>query len=160
MLKKSFLVLIGVFLTLSPLWAQADSAAGLWQTEDSDAVVEIYACENHEFCGRFYWLKDDRLENPSLDDRNKDPVLRKRPLCGLVFMGGFRQSEEKGRYEGGWLYSARHGAMFSASLRLLDRDSLELRGFFLLPFLGGGQTWKRLADAPACPLLEKRPQAE
>lgn len=147
--------LLAIFcLMVSPLRARTDSPVlGLWETEDKDAIVQLYACEGEEVCGRFYWLKDDSAENPSLDDRNKDPVLRKRPLCGLTFLGGF-QDEGVGRYEGGWIYSARHGAMFSANLKLISADKLELRGFFLIPFLGGGQVWARAAaDAPQCPLL-------
>ncbi len=156
---SKFLSLICSFLLLflewgAPAYAQTDPVEGLWWTEDKDAVVEIYPCKGQNFCGRFYWLKDDSAENPSLDDRNRDPILSKRPLCGLTFLGGF-QSEGGGRYEGGWLYSPRHSAMFSASLRLIASDKLELRGFFILPFLGGGQTWQRAVSPPHCPLLNK-----
>lgn len=149
MLKK--LLLLALFLP-APAWAAQDPLIGLWQTQDKDAVVQFYECGEGDFCGRFYWLQDDSEANPSRDDKNKDPDLRKRRLCGLTFLGDFRKSSE-GLYEGGWLYSARHGASFSAKLTLKDKDTLALRGFVFLPFLGGSQEWHRLSSSPACPGL-------
>ena len=126
---------------------------GFWQTEDKDGVIEFYQCED-SFCGRFYWLEEDSLENPSLDDRNPDPEMKVRPLCGLTFLGGFKSNGD-GSYEGGWLYSPRHGGMFSANLALKGRDSLELRGFVFITLLGGSQMWTRIGAPAPCPLLVK-----
>lgn len=146
---------LGLFMAFSmggPACAADDPILGLWQTADKDAVVQFYACGEGEFCGRFYWLKDDSAEAPSLDDKNRDPALRKRPLCGLTFLGGFRKEGEE-RYGGGWLYSPRHGHSFSAALRLESNDRLALRGYVFLPFLGGGQTWTRIDRASPCQAL-------
>ncbi|MDD2326424.1 MAG: DUF2147 domain-containing protein [Alphaproteobacteria bacterium] len=121
--------------------AKSDPVLGIWLPEEQDAAIELYACEDR-ICGRFYWLKDDSKESPSLDDRNPDPVQRNRHLCGLTFMGGFK-ADGKGGYTGGWLYSPRHGSMFSAALTLKDKDTLELRGYVFLPLLGGSQHWNR-----------------
>ncbi|MDX9690627.1 MAG: DUF2147 domain-containing protein [Proteobacteria bacterium] len=145
------------FLILSlaePSCAQTNEATliGLWQTKDKEAVIEFYRCEGDEFCGRFYWLKDDSLSEPSLDDKNPDPELKKRPLCGLTFLGGFTDKGD-GDYGSGWVYSARHGSKFSASVKLIDQDTLELRGFMFVPFLGRSEEWQRVVQSPQCALL-------
>ncbi len=153
---RSFgLFFLSLLLLLSfPAFAAGDPLVGLWQTKDKDAVIEFYECEE-KFCGRFYWLKDDPEDNPSRDDKNRDPALRSRPLCGLTFLGGFKKTGE-GFYGNGWLYSPRHGANFSAQLSLKNKDELELRGYAFLPLLGDTQTWRRLENAPACPALQKK----
>lgn len=134
--------------------AQESGLAGLWMTEDQDGVVEFQKCDE-AYCGRFYWLREDSATNPSLDDKNNDPQLRKRPLCGMIFMGGFADKGE-GRYDGGWIYSPRHGSTYSANLYLKDADTLELRGFIFIPLLGGTQTWSRVESAQACDLLNTK----
>lgn len=147
-----FLLFLSFLAFAAPALADEAGLLGLWETQDKDAIVQIYACDKEAYCGRFYWLKDDSADNPSLDDKNPDPDLRQRPLCGLTFLGGFK-AEGEGRFEGGWLYSPRHGATFSASLKLVSPETLELRGYVFLPLLGGGQTWRRAAShAPVCSL--------
>lgn len=152
-----FLFLSSLLFWPSLTIANDNDLLGFWQTEDKDAVVEFYPCED-SLCGRFYWLEDDSLEHPSLDDRNPDPELKLRPLCGLNFMGGFKPNSD-GRYDGGWIYSPRHGTMFSANIALTGHDQLELRGFVFIPLLGGSQTWTRVEYSEACPLLVKIPSS-
>jgi uncharacterized protein (DUF2147 family) len=140
---------VGALATLAhaaPL--TSDSIAGFWLTDDKDGVIELYPC-GAQICGRFHWLKDDSPEKPSLDDHNHDPTLRQRPLCGLPFMGAF-QPEEGGKFDNGWIYSVRDGNTYSASLSLLNADSLELRGYFLIPLLGESRTWTRTGAEPVC----------
>jgi uncharacterized protein (DUF2147 family) len=145
------LACLGCFLFSGASKAAEPSSgiAGFWKTRDGDAIIEMYPCGD-QFCGRFQWLKDDSPDNPSLDDNNPDPDKRKRPLCGLTFMGGFIKTNEKD-YEKGWIYSPRHGSMFSANLRILDPDTLEIHGYMLLPLLGESQIWRRAeAPVPSC----------
>lgn len=123
---------------------------GYWMTEEKDGVIEIYPCESG-VCGKFHWLKDDSESNPSLDDKNKNPELRQRRLCGLQFMGGFKQKDGN-KFSGGWIYSVRDGNTYSAELSLKDNDTLELRGYFLIPLLGESRLWKRTSSQPACSL--------
>jgi len=148
-MKNIFLLFIVLQFIANSAVASALSIKGLWETKDKDAVVEFYNCDDDEICGRFYWLKDDSKNNPSLDDKNHDKEKRKRPLCGLKFLGGFKDLG-KGDFGSGWIYSPRHGANFSAAIKLIDQNKLKLRGYFILPFLGESQVWTRKNDAIAC----------
>jgi len=138
-----------LLLGRAPAYAQDDPLVGLWQTQDKDAVIAFSVCEEGALCGRFYWLQDDSAEHPSLDERNKDPALRTRPLCGMTFMHGFKNNGS-GQYEGGWLYSPRHSATFSANIRMIGANTIDLRGYVLTPLLGESQEWHRLAHSPSC----------
>lgn len=153
MLRILFLVFFYVISFTSAQSAEK-SLEGLWATEGREAVVQIYACgdANKEYCGRFYWFKEEDPLNPERDDNNPNKSKRDRLLCGMKFMGGFKNDGE-GHYGGGWVYSPRHGAKYSAFLRMLDVDRLEMRGYLLFSFLGESQTWTRDTNAKPCAYL-------
>ncbi|MEJ0063931.1 MAG: DUF2147 domain-containing protein [Alphaproteobacteria bacterium] len=126
------------------------SVKGVWLTEDKSGAVELYPC-GQELCGKFYWLKPDPNDAPAadMDDKNPDPKLRNRPLCGMQFMGGFTEAD--GKFSGGWIYSPRHGTKFSSEIRPQSPDAIELRGYVLTPLLGQSQIWTRANNnLPAC----------
>ncbi|MDP9126638.1 MAG: DUF2147 domain-containing protein [Pseudomonadota bacterium] len=127
----------------------ADPIIGLWYTQEHDGGIEFYNCDQ-DICGRFYWIKDDEKNGDrSRDTKNPDPGKRQTPLCGMQFMGGFRP-DGHGHYANGWIYSPHHGANFNAEMKLIDHETLELRGYMLFPFLGESQTWTRAAKLPKC----------
>ncbi len=130
--------------------APATPLLGVWFTEGKEGAVEIYTCGSSELCGRFYWLKPHDAVDAAFDNKNPDPKLRHRPLCGLQFMGGFTPDED-GNFSNGWIYSPRHGAKFSASLHMGEQpDTLELHGYFLVPLLGESQQWTRAVNLRPC----------
>lgn len=132
----------------SPEKAALKAISGLWYTQDKDGVVQLYPCDG-EICGRFYWLKDDSPEDISRDTHNPEAGKRARPLCRMQFMGGFDPAGN-GLYEDGWIYSPRHGANFSAEMTLVDKNTLKLHGYLLVPALGEDQTWTRAKKPPRC----------
>ena len=128
--------------------APSDVVLGFWRTENGDGVVELYPCDN-QICGRLHWLKDEDIAHPSRDDQNPDPARRRRPLCKLSFMGGFRNAGS-GRYESGRVYNPSNGETYSAHMKLIDHDTLDMHGYVLTPFFGDSQIWKRTGPTPSC----------
>lgn len=122
-----------------------DAIQGVWYTQDRDGGVELYPCDG-KICGRLYWLKDD---GGSRDEHNPDPAKRQRPLCHMQFMGDFTKNTD-GRYTDGWIYNPDSGSTYHAQMRIVDRNTLELRGYILMPLFGGSQIWKRAGDLPSC----------
>lgn len=125
---------------------------GVWLTEEKDGAVELYNCGD-ELCGKFYWLKAEPgvAATADVDDKNPDPKLRNRPLCGMQFMGGFKPDDD-GEFTGGWIYSPRHGTKFSSEIHPHSKDELELRGYMVLPILGASQTWTKAENIHPCEL--------
>lgn len=148
----AFLLLGLVVVSVHGGWASAeasvDAVRGLWYTEDRDGGVEFYSCGD-QICGRFYWLSNVPGEGPARDVNNPDPSKRDQSLCHMQFMGGFTPDGE-GRYRDGWIYSPRHGAVFNASIELVDHDTLTLHGYMFVPLLGQSQTWRRAERMPSC----------
>jgi uncharacterized protein (DUF2147 family) len=122
-----------------------DAVQGVWFTQGRDGGVELYSCDG-KICGRLYWLKDDI---GSRDEHNPDPAKRQRALCHMQFMGDFTKKTD-GRYTDGWIYDPDSGSTYSAQLRIVDRNTLELRGYVLMPLFGRSQIWKRADDLPSC----------
>jgi uncharacterized protein (DUF2147 family) len=134
-----------------PLAAMAerpsDPAHGLWLTENEKAIVEVAPCGAGETCGRLVWVEDpvDETGAPRRDAANTDRARRARPICGLELVGGLHRAGE-GAWEQGWLYNPRDGGTYSAELRALSSDQLEVRGYLGVSLLGQSQVWTRVGD--------------
>lgn len=114
---------------------------GRWLSAARRGVIEIYPCADR-LCGRLVWLIEPmRRGAPALDDKNPDPALRQRPLCGLTILGDFRQLEPQ-RWGDGWIYDPDSGSTYHATMRL-DGETLKLRGYIGIPLLGETQSWTR-----------------
>jgi uncharacterized protein (DUF2147 family) len=139
------LAAIGLAL-VSGAAAQAPSSApaaplGRWLSESKRGVIEIFPCGDR-LCGKLVWLIEPlRRGAPAMDDKNPDPALRQRPLCGLMMLADFRQTEPQ-RWEDGWIYDPDSGSTYHATMRLED-GLLKLRGYVGIPLLGETQTWTR-----------------
>jgi uncharacterized protein (DUF2147 family) len=113
---------------------------GRWRTPVDNSVVEIAAC-GAALCGRL--LASDRLRaDPGrVDEHNRDPRLRHRPLRGLLLISGLTPAV--GAEARGSIYNPADGATYEARLSLKDADRLEVKGC-ALKVICKAQTWVRL----------------
>ena len=120
-----------------------DRITGTWITAEGKAHVTITKC-GEGYCGSITWLKEpEKNGKPVLDDKNPDEQLRSRPVLGMQFMRGFLYDGE-GEWTGGRVYDAESGDEYRGKLRLVDQDTMELRGYIMIPLFGRTETWKRL----------------
>jgi len=141
---------VALVLSGGPLCTAADpdEAAGLWRTVDGKAVVEVYRC-GEALCGRIVWLKEPVKDGaPVRDDKNPVDTLRGRPVVGLTIMEGFVYDDER-EWIGGTIYDPESGDIYSAKMFLKDDQTLELRGYVLLPLFGRSELWTRLDALPS-----------
>lgn len=126
-------------IAVGALAQPASPIMGRWLSASGNGVIEIYACGDR-LCGKLVWLSP---KAPSTSDgHNSDPALRNRPLCGLVMLGDFHQTDP-GEWGDGWVYSPENGKTYSATLRLERANVLKLRGYVGIPLFGETQTWTR-----------------
>ena len=144
------LTLLGAVLggvTLSQA-GESDEAAGLWQTGEGKAVMEVYLC-GQDLCGRILWLKEPLKDGaPVVDDKNPEDSLRSRPVLGLNVMEDFAYDGER-EWTGGTIYDPESGDTYSAKMILRDENTLELRGYILIPLFGRSEIWTRLEELPS-----------
>jgi len=128
------------------------SPEGRWLTEKKNGIVEIFRCSGGGdiLCGRLLWF---RLKpgGSNLDVSNPDPKQRNRPLCGLVFMSGFRP-DDPNNWEDGRVYNSDDGNTYHATMRLQPDGTLRLHGYILVTLIGASEIWTRhTGPVPACP---------
>jgi uncharacterized protein (DUF2147 family) len=140
--------LLALALLAAPLTAAAQTPAppspilGQWLTESHRGVVEIFSCAD-KLCGKLVWLiQPIRRGGPALDDDNPKPELRQRPLCGLVMLGDFVQTDAQ-HWEDGWIYDPDSGKTYHANMTLTGTNGLDVRGYVGIPLLGETQHWIR-----------------
>ncbi len=105
----------------------APSATGLWLTEDRGGIVEIAPC-GAGLCGRIVGMAAAAAPNEA-------------PRCGLTILPDATLGPD-GRYSG-HITDPSTGSVWQCSLWLDDADTLHLRGYVLLPWLGQTQRWTR-----------------
>jgi uncharacterized protein (DUF2147 family) len=131
--------------------AAAATPQGVWLTEDGTGAVEIFDC-GRLLCGRIVWQQSPLRADgsPDIDDRNPDPALRQRPICGLPIIGDLAPSDTQ-TWNGGWIYDPDSGKTYHVKLTMEGVDTLRLRGYVGIPLLGETQLWRRApANLPLC----------
>ena len=126
-------------LTFGPARA-ADDPAGYWATEKNESQIHITHCGAEKLCGSIFWMKDpnDAKGNPKLDKENEDEAKRKHPLLGLQLIN-MKPDDENWK---GTVYNPTNGKTYDATLKMLSKNQVELKGCVAY-VLCGGQKWTR-----------------
>lgn len=116
---------------------QAASVLGNWNNP-TGSTIQVYRCGSN-VCARVIEL---RKTVPSrVDNKNPNPALRSRPICGLQIGENFHLTTP-GRAEGGQLYDPESGKTYSGTMTL-DGDKLKLRGYIGISLFGRTEIWTR-----------------
>jgi len=116
----------------------AGDVSGYWVVPGKDAVVQI-AESNQSIKLRVVRTFDPAL----LDHKNPNRDRRLQPLSKQIMGEGFVR--EQGHWTGGKLYDPGSGKEYKATIRSIDIDHIEVRGYIGVPALGRSQTWTRLS---------------
>ena len=122
----------------------AHDVYGVWYTPDRDSVIRIADCGDGTPCGTVTWLDENRAQ-VLIDEHNRDASLRGRPILGIRLLGGFEAGERGWR--GGEIYHPGNGNTYSARVRRLDADTLEVKG--CVGPVCRGQSWSRAEEGLA-----------
>jgi uncharacterized protein (DUF2147 family) len=111
---------------------------------DSQVVVQMFDCGNL-LCGRVVWLVIPRDAQGVLtsDQRNPDPKLRQRSICGLTVLWALHPKGTD-RWEGGWFYNPYDGKTYRVSARLTSADLIVARVYAGVPIFGKTKTLQRV----------------
>jgi uncharacterized protein (DUF2147 family) len=144
---KHILLAFVTLLILSPLctYAQksADAVLGVWYNGSKESKIEIFKCGN-QYCGKIIWLREPNTDGkPKTDKNNPDEKLRNRPVAGMQLMKNFTYSGEN-IWEEGEIYNPKSGKTYSCKMTLIDKNTLDLRGFIGISLIGKTDTWTRV----------------
>lgn len=167
MKHHAFTAALGLLIaaTLFPVnSAQAASAdpTGIWRKAEQGerpGKIEVFRCGSGQrlLCAKIVWLQDplDSRGRPLHDVRNENPSMRDRPILGLPIISGM-QPVGPNVWKGN-IYNPEDGNTYSATLTLVSRSQISLKGCKAW-LLCGERTWLR-TTAPE-PVAEPEPQIE
>jgi uncharacterized protein (DUF2147 family) len=143
-----FIILIGSLLLFSSSTffnnsTESDAIIGVWKHESSESKIQIYKTDNQYF-GKVITAVNGVVNGKlTLDVKNPEPALRKRPIHGLVILSNFTYSG-KNLWEKGEIYDSRAGKTYSCRLTLQGNETLIVRGFIQAPIFGKNEIFKRV----------------
>lgn len=143
-MKKLSVLIAILFSTITVALANPDAIVGFWRTGEGNAVVQIYKSGDKYF-GKIVWLKepnDPETGKPKLDKKNSDDKLKQRALMGLENLRDFKFIKE-GLWEDGKIYDPKGGEDYSCTIKLVDANTIEVRGYVGISLFGKTDTWKR-----------------
>jgi len=142
--SKSILVSFFLLLTSTQLLAQnPDAVLGVWKNGEGTGMVQIYKKGDKHF-GKVVWLKvpNDPDGKPRTDINNPEEGLRNRPLKGMENLRDFTFKGDN-KWEEGRIYDPKTGNDYACEMKLVDENTLEVRGFIGVSLFGRTDVWKR-----------------
>jgi uncharacterized protein (DUF2147 family) len=121
-----------------------DAIVGVWKTGEGTAMVRIYK-NGDKYQGKVVWLKepiDPETGKPKLDKNQTDEAAKKRPVLGLINIWGF-VPKENNLWEDGNIYDPKNGNTYSSTMKLINANTLEVRGYIGVSLIGRTDTWTR-----------------
>lgn len=120
-----------------------DAICGKWWTEGKRAVIEI-SKKNGKYFGKLIESKEayDEKGNVKKDKENPNPALRDRPVIGINILFDFVYAGDN-LWEDGKAYDPESGNTYSAKIEMVDKNTLEMRGYIGISLFGRTETWKR-----------------
>lgn len=122
--------------------ANGQTIIGKWETFDDitnqkKAVVEIYE-KNHIYFGKiietFVGPKNATCQNCKGNKKDK-------PIIGLIFFENIKKNEDK--FDGGTILDPESGEIYKCYLKLINDNTLKVRGFVGFAIFGRTQYWRR-----------------
>ncbi len=151
-----------VLAPCSPSHAAGLDPTGYWYKPDAEreSKIQVFKCGpgKTQLCAKIAWLKDpnDSKGRPLHDIRNEAPSMRDRPIVGLAIFSGLAPSAP-GTWSGK-IYNPEDGHTYSATLTVLSRKEIKLRGCKAW-LLCGEKQWLR-TSAPPPDVIEPTAPAE
>lgn len=122
-------------------FAQNNSNAilGKWESFDKNLIVDVYKQDN-AFKAKIVWFHDDDdtitpIEQ-KLDIQNPDKTLRNRKIIGSDVLSGLIYNPRQDKWVNGRIYDATSGRTWDATVWLVDAQTLNVRGFYLIRLFG------------------------
>lgn len=117
--------------------ALAADPTGDWQVADGVANIRVAQC-NGNMWGVVAWEKIPG----GRDKNNPDPAKQSRATLGMPILLAMKKKAGVEAWEG-QVYNAKDGQTYSATIKPVGNDQMEIQGC-VLGFLCGGETWTRV----------------
>lgn len=149
-MKKFIVLLFAVFaISSSRSIAQTaptegDKMLGVWEVGSGKARVKVTKYGD-KYAGKIVWLKEPKYEDGTnkRDKNNPDETKRNVPLLGYSNLLGFVYKGNN-TWEEGTIYDPESGSTYNCTIKLIDENTLDVRGYIGVQMFGRTDTWKRM----------------
>jgi uncharacterized protein (DUF2147 family) len=124
---------------------EADKITGVWEPSNGKAKVKIEKIGTKYF-GKIVWLKepiDPETGKPKVDKNNPDEALQNAPLRGYRLLKDFVYQGDN-EWDSGTIYDPENGSTYSSTIKMVDDNTLDIRGYIGISAFGRTDVWKRL----------------
>lgn len=121
----------------------ADAILGKWESVEKNLIVEVYKQDN-SFRANIVWFNNPGNSLPETDVKNPDKDLRSRKVVGMDVLSGLTYNQRQDKWTGGKIYDCTSGKTWDATVWLEDDNDLNVRGFYLVRWLGKTMEFKRI----------------
>ncbi|MEY4811454.1 MAG: DUF2147 domain-containing protein [Chitinophagia bacterium] len=141
-LSALFIFLMGT--SFAPISDNPDAIVGVWKTGEGNAMVRIYK-NGEKYQGKVVWLKepnDPETGKPKQDKNHPDEANRTRPVLGMINIWGFSY-KDKNLWDDGNIYDPKNGSTYSCTIKMINPNTLEVRGYIGVSIIGRTDNWTR-----------------
>jgi uncharacterized protein (DUF2147 family) len=141
-LSAVLLLLMGS--SFAPTTDNTDAIVGVWKTGEGNAMVRIYK-NGDKYQGKIVWLKepnDPETGKPKQDKNHPDEANKTRALLGMINIWGFTYKENN-LWDDGNIYDPKNGSTYSCTIKMINPNSLEVRGYIGVSIIGRTDNWTR-----------------
>lgn len=111
------------------------------ETNEKESVIEVYQKEGKAYAKIVEILREERKNATCFKckgDRKDKPILGMDILTGL--------EKDGDEWSGGRILDPKNGKEYKCYIKLLDKNTLKLRGYIGFSLLGRTAIWKRAED--------------
>jgi uncharacterized protein (DUF2147 family) len=137
-----FILLMGT--SFAPISDNPDAIVGVWKTGEGNAMVRIYK-NGEKYQGKVVWLKepvDPETGKPKQDKNHPEEATRTRPVLGMINIWGFSY-KDKNLWDDGNIYDPKNGSTYSCTIKMINPNTLEVRGYIGVSIIGRTDNWTR-----------------
>ena len=123
---------------------EGDALIGVWSPSHGKAKVKITKVGTKYF-GKIVWLKEPLNEQgeKKTDRNNPDAKMHDTPLLGYKILKDFEYVGKK-TWENGTIYDPENGSLYSCTIKMTNKNTLDVRGYIGVSMIGRTDTWTRL----------------
>lgn len=139
MFRRSLLIL---FITFS-FTVNAQSIFGKWNSYDEEtnkveSVIEVYK-KNGKAYAKIIAITDPERQNATCTKCKGK--LKNQPILGMDILTGLKEDGDE--WSGGKILDPKNGKKYKCYIKLLDNNTLKLRGYIGFSMFGRTAIWKR-----------------
>lgn len=123
---------------------EGDALVGVWEPGHGKAKVKITRVGS-KYYGKIVWLKEPTYEDGAkkTDRNNPDPKMHDTPLLGYKILKDFEYVGDD-TWENGTIYDPENGSLYSCTITMKNKNTLDVRGYIGVSMIGRTDTWTRL----------------